>query len=195
MAETKTKINTNLKIGPYTGAYAQGLFQASAVNEGDEPKYGITLLIPKDKADRDPSFKALKQMIEFVAKQKFGPNWAKICKHLPIRDGDVEKSDKKEFAGMYFVRAGSKNRPGVVNRHLVPITDKDEAYSGCRFVVQVNVFAYDHKVGGKGVSLGLNNALMFEKGERIDGRQEAAEAFAEFAEGAGGDADGESALD
>lgn len=201
---TASKRNTNVKIGPYTGAYAQGLFQASAVNDNDEPKYGITLLIPKDKAAKDPSFKALQAMIEQVAKEKFGPNWKANPKiHNPIRDGDVEKPEKKEFAGMFFIRASSKNRPGLVNRHLVPITDKEEAYSGCKFVVSANVFAFEFKpkdgkaVMSRGISLGLNNAMMFEKGERIDGRVNAAEDFAEFADGSEdqGGGDGESALD
>jgi hypothetical protein len=185
---TATKQNTKIKVGPFTGAYAQGLFQASAVNDGDEPKYGITLLIPKATADKNPSFVALKKMIEVVGKTKFGPNYVKLCKHLPIRDGDVEKPDKKEFAGMYFIRAGSKSRPQVVNRHLVPVTDKEDAYSGCKYVVSMNVFAFEHKVGGKGVSLGLNNAMVWEKGERIDGKVDAAEDFAEFADGDTGSA-------
>ena len=180
----QNKQSTQIKLGPAVGAYAQGLFEASAIDEKQEPKYGITLLFPKATAEKDLA--QLKKMIAFVAEQKFGPNWKKLPGFkLPIRDGDVEKPDKKEFAGMMFVGARSKNAPGVVDRHLKRITSKDEAYSGCKFVLQVNVFAFDAG-GSKGVSLGLNHALMFEKGERIDGRIEAEEAFSEYA-GEGGE--------
>jgi hypothetical protein len=181
----QSRQSTQMKIGPFTGAYAQGLFEASAIDEKQEPKYGITLLVPKAVAEKELA--QLKKMIAFVAAEKFGPNWVKLPNFkLPIRDGDVEKPDKKEFAGMMFIGARSKNPPGVVDRHLKRITDKDEAYSGCKFVLQVNVYAFDAG-GSKGVALGLNNALVFEKGERIDGRIGAEEAFAEFAEsGEGG---------
>lgn len=170
-----------IKLGPAVGAFAQGLFEARAIDEKSEPKYGITLLFPKRTADK--ALAELRKMIDFQARQKFGPNYAKLPKFQnPIRDGDVEKPDKKEFAGMLFISAKSKNRPGLVNRHLQAITDKDEAFSGCKFVIQAGVFAFE-KAGNKGVALGLNNAMMFEKGDRIDGRQDAAEAFAEYADG------------
>lgn len=197
----QSRQSTQMKIGPFTGAYAQGLFEASAIEDTQEPKYGITLLIPKKVADKELA--QLRKMITFVATEKFGPNWEKIPNFkLPIRDGDVDKPDKKEFAGMLFIGARSKTQPGVVDRHLKRITNKEEAYSGCKFVLQVNVYAFDikNKQGGsvsRGVSLGLNNALVFEKGERIDGRIDAEEAFAEFVEDGpgGGDATPENPLD
>lgn len=203
MAQTNGKENTKLKIGPAVGAFANGLFEARAFEEGQEPKYGITLLFPKKMKAGSPeakSFEALKAMINKVAIQKAGPNYAKLPKFgLPIRDGDVEKPDRKEFAGMWFVAAKSKNRPQIVNRHLVHVTDKDEAYSGCKFVASVGVFAFEKK-GVKGVALGLNNVMLWEKGERIDGRIDAAEDFAEYeggaeAGGAEGGGEEESALD
>lgn len=178
---TPSKPTNVIKLGPATGAYASGLFEARAIEEGKEPRYSITLLFPKKTAEK--ALADLKKKIHEAAVKKFGPTYTKLPKfHIPIRDGDVEKPDKKEFAGMMFVAAASKNRPGVVDRHLRPVTDKDEAYSGCKFVVQAGVFAFE-KAGNKGVALGLNNAMVFEKGERIDGRQDAAEAFAEYADG------------
>lgn len=200
----QSKQSTKMKIGPFTGAYAQGLFEANAIDDTQEPKYGITLLVPKKEADK--KLAELRKMIAFVAVQKFGPAWEKDSKlKLPIRDGDVDKPDKKEFAGMLFLGARSKNQPGVVDRHLKRITSKEEArekaYSGCKFVLDVNVFAFEIKnkqgaVISKGVSLGLNNALVFEQGERIDGRVEAEEAFAEYAgDDAGGGEASENPLD
>jgi hypothetical protein len=210
-AKTKKKYET-LKIGPFTGAYVNGLFEASAIDDNQEPKYGITFLIPKDldpKSTAGKSLAALRAKIEAVFIQKFGPkDLEKFRKNLPpwknfpIRDGDVDKSDKPEFAGKLFIGARSKTRPGIVDRHLHPITDKDEIWSGCQFVADVGVFAYEIKnkqgaVTAKGVSVGLNHVLFWEKGDRIDNRKSATETFAEFAEdGAGeGGGDEESALD
>jgi hypothetical protein len=216
MANDKKKYET-LKIGPFTGAYVQGLWEASAVQDGQEPKYNLTLLIPKNLDPKSPagrSFAALKAKIDEVAKEKFGPaSVAQVQKNVggfknyPIRDGDVDKPDKPEFAGMYFIGVKSKSQPNVVNRHLQRITDKEEIWSGCKFVVDAGVFSYEiqdqktKKTVSKGVSVGMNHVLFFETGDRIDNRKSAEETFAEYAEdGAAGEGGGapeaeESALD
>lgn len=178
MAEQEMK--TQIKIGPAIGSYAN-IFKPRAVNEGDEPKYSISLLFDKKSAEKQLA--ELKRVIAYVAAKKFGPNWQKLCKKIPIHDGDVDKPEQKEYAGKLFVNCSSTRQPGIVNRHLVPVTTEEDAYSGCLYVAAVNVFAFDHKVGGKGVSLGLNNLLVWEKGERIDGKKDASEDFAEYAEG------------
>lgn len=213
MANDK-KTSTEVKIGPFTGAYVGSVWQASAMEEGQEPKYGITLLIPKKMDPKSPqarSFEALKKMLDEVAIKKFGAgNLGAIKKNVagfknyPIRDGDVEKPDKPEFAGMWFISPKTKTRPTVVDRHLQVVTDKEEIWSGCKFVAAVNPFGFEAKdkagkVKAKGVSIGLNHLLFFEKGDRIDNRKSAEETFAEYADGSeassGGDEGGESALD
>jgi hypothetical protein len=176
------KPSTKIKVGPCVGSYAN-IFKPRAVNEGDEPKYSISLLFDKKAPANSPQAKTLaelKKMIAYVAAQKFGPKWNEIRNFKnPVRDGDVEKPDHKEYADRYFANASSTRPPGVVNRQLVPITTDQDAYSGCLFVAAVNVYAFDKK-GSKGVALGLNNLCVFEKGERIDGRKDAAEDFAEY---------------
>lgn len=210
----KKKFRT-LKIGPATGAYVGGLFEATALDDNQEPKYSITLLIPKNTDPKSPlgkSFAALRFMVDEAFVERFGKGEIEKFrknvlpwKNFPIRDGDVEKSDKPEFAGMWFISMRSKTRPGLVDRRLQAITDKEEVFSGCKFVVDAGVFAYEIKnqkgaVTAKGVSIGLNHVLFVEKGERIDNRKSAEETFAEYAGGeeSGGAAGGEteeSALD
>lgn len=202
MTTQPSKLETKIKIGPALGSYAN-LFTPRAVNEGDEPKYSISLLFDKKaikdaKSPEGKSYHALVALVEKVAAVKFGPNWKKMAGfHTPMRDGDVDKPDLKEYAGKMFVNASAKRQPGIVGRNLVPITSADDAYSGCKFVLAVNVFAFDKKAK-KGVALGLNNVLVFEKGERIDGRVDATEDFQEYdangGEESGGGAE-ESALD
>jgi hypothetical protein len=179
--------STVMKIGPATGSYVT-LHTPRAIEEGKEPRYSISLIFKKATAEKE--LKALREMIDYVATTKFGPKWKEIPKFkTPIRDGDVDKPTHKEYADSLFINSSSTRRPGVVDRHLKPILSKDEhndkAFSGCRYVIEVGVFAFDRS-GSKGVSLGLNNVLVYELGERIDGRVDAAEAFKDFEEDGGG---------
>lgn len=192
------KQKTLIKVGPFVGSYVT-LYEPRAVNEGDEPKYSISMIVPKNLDPKSPagkSFAQLKQMIDFVAKQKYGPDYKKIPNfHNPVRDGDVDRPDAKEYAEAFFFNCSAKRQPGLVDRHLKKIISKEEhndrAYSGCKFVVQVNVYPFPDRVKKKGVALGLNNVAVVEQGERIDGRQDAAEAFAgDFEEAGGGEAEG-----
>lgn len=195
------KKRTQIKVGPFVGSYVT-LYEPRAVNEGDEPKYSMSMIVPKNldpKSAAGRGFEQLRQVIHFVAVQKYGPEYKKIPNfHIPIRDGDVDRPEAKEYANSYFFNCSSKRQPGLVDRHLKKIMTKEEmndrAYSGCKFVVQVNVYPFPDKVKKKGVALGLNNVAVVEQGERIDGRQDAAEAFAGDFEEAGGGGE-ESPLD
>jgi hypothetical protein len=191
---TSNELKTKIKIGPALGSYAN-IFTPRAVNEGDEPKYSISLLFDK-KAIANPvtpegkSYLELVKLVEAVALKSFGPAWKSIKGfHLPMRDGDVDKPDQKEYAGKMFVNASSKRPPGVVGKNLVPITSDEDAYSGCLYVAAINVFKFEKKAK-KGVALGLNNLLVWAKGERIDGRKDATEDFQEYGDGESGNGGG-----
>lgn len=178
-----TKFETRIKVGPVLGSYAN-IFTPRAVTPGQEPKYSISLLFSKKANPNSPEGKSLAQLKELIhrlAVLKFGPDYKAIPKFgYPLRDGDVEKSDKPEYVGKFFLNAGSKRPVGIVDRHLKPVTSESEAYSGCLFVASLNAFSYKDRPG-TGISFGLNNLLVFEKGTRIDGRKDAAEDFAEYA--------------
>lgn len=148
-----------------------------------EPKYSIALLWPK-KTD----LKELKQAINDVATQAFGkdaPNLlAKGKLWNPLRDGDEDKADYADFKGMVYVNAKSTQKPGIVDKNVKPIIDREEAYSGCIYRASVSLFAYD-KGGQKGVAVGLQN-LQVVKGKaegmpRLDNRKTAEEEFEAFA--------------
>lgn len=178
--QANDKKRTQIKLGPALGSYAN-IFKPRAIDEKSEPKYSIALLFEKKTADKQLA--ELRKMMEFVAAEKFGPKWKAIPKFsLPIRDGDVDKPTQDEYKGKLFVNASSKRAPQVVDRHLVAVISEEEAYSGCIFVASVNVYAFD-KAGNKGVALGLNNLLVWEKGEKLAGGKSAAEDFAEYADG------------
>jgi hypothetical protein len=177
------KFETRIKVGPVLGSYAN-IFTPRAVTDKQEPKYSISLLFSKNANPNSPEGKSLaqlKDLIHRLAVLKFGPDYMAILKFgIPLRDGDIEKPDKPEYVGKLFLNASSKRPIGIVDRHLKPVTSESEAYSGCLYVASLNAFSYKDKPG-TGISFGLNNLLVFEKGTRIDGRKEAAEDFAEYA--------------
>lgn len=142
-----------------------------------EMKYQLCLIFEKAKAaDWKPVFQAIVN----AAAKKFGedPNkWPKNLK-CPIRDGDEER-DNKEYQGCFFLNAGNKNKPGIVDRQLNPIQSREEFYSGCYARASLNFYGFDTS-GNKGVGTGLNNLLFWEDGERLDGSTTAEDDFAEF---------------
>jgi hypothetical protein len=83
----------------------------------------------------------------------------------------------------------SYNKPGTVDRYRGPdglpivITEdkSDMLYSGCKVNLLVNPFYYENS-GGRGVALGLQSVQFWEKGERLDNRVDAQQAFADDAE-------------
>jgi hypothetical protein len=105
----------------------------------------------------------------------FGGSIPKLLKG-GLRDGDAERDDPN-FVGYYFVNALSNEKPGVVDESLSPIMDKSEFYSGCWGRASVTFYAYD-VTGAKGITLGLNNVMKLEDGERLGGNTSAAADFA-----------------
>ncbi len=184
-----------IKTPIFTGSYVN-LFRPRASEEGKEPKYSICMLYKKEDFEAG-KLKDLEKAIIQTAQKKFGPKAEAMLKTGKIRgwfrDGDVEKPESPEYAGMVFLNASTTRKPGVVDKSLQPVMSEEDAYSGCLFRASLGLFAYD-KAGNKGVGFGLRNVLVVEKGERIDGRRSAAADFAEFAED-GTAADGDDVLD
>jgi hypothetical protein len=101
---------------------------------------------------------------------------------MPLRNGDTDEgllgsNNAEMFAGHYFMRAKTKQQPGVVNRNRKPLMPPDEIYSGAYAIASCARFTYEY-AGKKGVSLLLNNVMKTRDGERISGRKSAEEDFA-----------------
>src|SRR5690625_664172 len=78
------------------------VFEPHAIEEGQDKKYSVSLLIPK--TDKK-TLNAIKKAIE-AAKVAGAPKWGgKVPPNLkmPLRDGDVDRPDQPEYAGHYFV--------------------------------------------------------------------------------------------
>jgi hypothetical protein len=146
-----------------------------SMTPGQDPKYAITLIVPK-KAD----LSALKAAVKVAAQKKFGDAWEKMARanklHLPFRDGDEEREDDPLYKGKIFFSAKSKDAPQIVDADLNRITDEFEFYSGCKARISVFAFGYDTN-GNKGVAFGLNNVQKLGDGERLSGRRAAEDEF------------------
>lgn len=150
--------------------------------QGGEPKYSVTLLIPKSdyatKADIDSAIQAATQ--EALGKVWGGVRPPQI--KIPIHDGDgVKQSGEpygEECKGHWVIAANTKIKPQVVgidniNAELAP----SDIYSGMYGRVTIRFFGYSNS-GNKGVGCGLGNIMKTRDGEPLAGSASAASDFA-----------------
>ena len=148
--------------------------------EGQEPKYSVTLLIPKsDTATKAAIDRALEEAIQEGVASKFGGvRPLKIA--TPLYDGDGERPSGDPFgpecAGHWVMTASSKQKPQVVDADVQPIMDPSEIYSGCYGRVSLRFYAYNQS-GKKGVGCGLQNAQKLADGEPLGGGTTAVQDF------------------
>lgn len=154
------------------------VFEPTAIEEGNTPKYSVALIIPKSDTNTiDKIKKAIKEAAE-EGKAKFGGKIPNNYKN-PLRDGDEEREDDPAFENSYFINASSTRKPQIVDRNLDEIIDRDEFYSGCYGRASINFYAFN-TAGNKGVAAGLNNLQKLEDGERLGGGSTAEQDFADF---------------
>lgn len=165
-----TKVITGLVRFSYVN-----IFRSRAFREGQDAKYSICLLIPKDDTKTlDKIQDAVDEAIEQGVSSKWGGKKPKNL-HLPLRDGDEERADEApEYEGMYFLNANSTQKPGIIDRDRNEILDPDEVYSGCWGMASINFFPYDSN-GNKGVGVGLNNIQKIKDGEHLGAARASAE--------------------
>ncbi len=155
-----------------------------AAKQGGEPKYSVTLLIPKTdvatKADIDAAIAAAAN--EAVTKVWNGARPPML--RAPIYDGDGVRPSGVPFGdeckGCWVMTASTKNKPQVVgidniNCELSPA----DIYSGMYGRVTVRFFGYSNS-GNKGVGCGLGNVLKTRDGEPLSGSASAATDFADL---------------
>lgn len=138
--------------------------------DGNEPKYSVSCIIPKDDTD---TIEAIKKAISAAANDGITRLWqgkAAVCKSsnfkYPLKDGDVERPDDPAYAGCMYINASSKKPVPTYNRLREPV-DPEYVYSGCWALVQLGFFPFDQ--GSKGISGGLNMVLKMADDERLGG--------------------------
>lgn len=151
------------------------LFTPKSINDSD-PKYSVSLIIPKTDTETIGRIKAaIEEAKQVGAEKKWGGKVPPNLK-IPLKDGDVERPDDPAYVNSYFINATSKEKPGVVDRRRMPITDPTAVYSGCYVRASVNFFPYDAKVN-RGISAGLANVQFWCDGEPLTGRVRAEDEF------------------
>lgn len=151
------------------------IFKSRSFREGQEAKYSICLLVPKeDKKTVAKIRAAIEEAVQEGISSKWGGKKPKNLR-LPLRDGDEERAEEAaEYEGMFFMNANSQTKPGIVDKDLNEILDPDEVYSGCWGRASVNFFAYDSN-GNRGIGCGLNNIQKLKDGERLGAARASAE--------------------
>jgi hypothetical protein len=166
----KTKVVT----GTVRLSYAN-VWEPKSINGGKE-KYSVSLIIAKSDTK---TLEAINTAIDTAITEgisKFGgkkPNKASL--KLPLRDGDVERDDDA-YKDSYFVNANSITAPQIVDKHVQPILDRSEVYSGVYARVSITFYAFNSN-GNRGIACGLGNIQKISDGEPLGGKTTAADDF------------------
>lgn len=175
-------IATKVLTGEVRLSYAN-LTTPRESQQGGEPKYSVTLLIPKtDKATLADIESSMNAAYEEGVSKKWGG--ARPQKKSLLHDGDGLRPSGLPFGdechGNMVLTASTKHKPQVVgidniNSELAP----QDIYSGMYARVTINFYPYD-TAGSKGVGCGLGNVLKIRDGEPLSGGATAASDFAEI---------------
>ena len=149
-------------------------------NNGGEPKYSVTVLMPKSdtaaKARLDAAFEAAKQ--KGISEKWNGVQPPVLA--VPVYDGDGVRPNGEPFGaecrGCWVFTASSKNPVSLVDAGMNPIVQKGELYSGCYARVCVSLFAYN-SAGKRGIGIGLEAVQKLRDGDPLGGGVSVADAF------------------
>lgn len=175
MANSKTKVVTGVVRLSYANVW-----EPKAINEGQQPKYSVSLIIPKSDTETIAKINAAVDAAIEEGIGKFGgkkPNKASL--KLPLRDGDTEREDDEAYVGSYFINANSNTAPQIVDMKVQPILERGEVYSGVYARVSVNFYAFNSS-GNKGIACGLGNIQKVRDGEPLGGKSKAEDDFDEI---------------
>lgn len=160
-----------------------------AAQQGAEPRYSVTLLIPKT----DVATKAaIDAAMEAAAKDAVAKTWGGVRPPYlkpVIHDGDGVRPSgvafRPECKGHWVMTASTKTRPQVIDAYGNELTPTD-IYSGMYARVTIRFYGYSNS-GNKGVGCGLGNVMKIRDGEPLSGGASAASDFAGLIQNAGQD--------
>ena len=178
-------VNANNPMKVITGkktrwSYAN-VWEPKAMN-GGEPKYSVSLIIPKSDVETVKKIKAAIKAAytEGQAKLKGNSKSVPAFESIdnPLRDGDVKCPDDPAYANSYYINAKSSTAPGIVDADRQDILDRSEVYSGVYGRASITFYAFN-KNGSKGIACGLNNLQKISDGEPLGGKSRAEDDFAD----------------
>lgn len=146
------------------------LFNPKSFQDGDEPKYRASFLIPKED---EKQLAAIEAAVKETAEAKWGKKAESVLKSIRgnankfcFRDG--EEKDYDGYAGNMALSANNKARPLVIDRDKTPLTAADgKPYAGCYVNATLEVFAYDKPANG--ISCSLKGVQFVKDGDAFGG--------------------------
>lgn len=144
------------------------IFEPSEPQGGGDPKYSVTLLIPKsDTATLSKIKQAMAEARDNFCKRN-GANALPAKPVHTLHDGDGQRVGGDDFGpeckGCYVITVSSKAKPVIVDAFRNEVTDPAEVYSGCYGRASINFYGYS-KNGKKGISAGLLSVQKLHDGE------------------------------
>ena len=102
--------------------------------------------------------------------------------HGGVGDEELDDGTKtdKIYAGKFFLNCSANDAPGVVGPDAKPLMNQEALYAGCIVRLDINPYPYSNS-GNNGIGWGLNNVMLIRDGKRLDGKQNAEDAFSGFA--------------
>lgn len=167
----------------YAGENLFTLHNMEGETDPDKRRYSTSVIL---KGDVD--LKLALDLVNETARAK----WGQDCfEKFKIKKPFLKLEDYPKMRELFdqgfktMIRLASKTRPQVVLADGRTPAGVEDAFSGRWAIISVNAFTYDHKTGGKGVSLGLQNVQLLELDDRLGGnRAKAEDQFADFSAGA-----------
>jgi hypothetical protein len=150
-------MSTKLTTGKVRFSFAH-IFEPQAPQGGGDPKYSVTLLIPKaDTATLAKIKDAMKEARDNFCNRN-GANAIPVNFNHTLHDGDGMRDSGEPYGpeckGCYVITVSSKQKPLVIDNMKNEIVDPAEVYSGCYGRASINFYGYNQG-GKKGVSAGL----------------------------------------
>lgn len=160
------------------------LTEPRASQNGGDPKYSVTLLIPKSDANAKADIDAAMQSAMLAGKDTTWRGVMPPNPRFPIHDGDGPRISGEPYGeecrGCWVMTASSKQKPQVVDTAGKLIITPTDIYSGMYGHVTIRFYAYENS-GNKGIGCGLGNVMKTSDGEPLGGRSDAATDFAGIA--------------
>ena len=171
---------TKVITGPETRWSYANVWEPKSIN-GGQPKYSISLIIPKSDQRTIDKIQAAIQAAYEEGQSKLKGNGKSVpalsVLKTPLRDGDTERPDDEAYRDSYFINANSSTAPGIVDADRQTIIDHSEVYSGVYGRASINFYAFNSN-GNKGIACGLNNLQKIKDGEPLGGKSRAEDDFA-----------------
>lgn len=151
----------------------ESVFATSRMEGSTRDLYSCGLLFPAD----HPAYKIVEDAASKVAAEEWGAKAADIIKIAKAKDDgknyilkDGSKKEYDGYPGNFYVSPNSKKRPQVFNRDGSPLTASDGViYGGCYVDGIIEVYAYSHPVGGKGITSELKGIRFRKDGDAFGG--------------------------